>query len=70
MSLRQSHPEGHLIMQFEPWMVRTSAVIAAFFLLDVVLYVLGSRIERRRSARSLRMIEEQYSEVQHHSAAA
>ena len=62
--------QGNRIMPFEPWMVRTAAVIAAFFLVDVVLYLVGVRIERRRSTRSLGTIQPRYAEGQQHSAAA
>ena len=37
------------MFDLDPWMVRTGAVIAFLFLVDVALYVLNLRVERRRS---------------------
>lgn len=56
------------MLELEPWIVRTASVIGIFFLVDVVLYIVNVRVERRRPARSGRT--GRVPGEQHHSAAA
>jgi hypothetical protein len=61
------------MFELEPWMVRTAAVIAFLCLVDVWLYVLSVRVERRRSMRSRRGVVDHFGRLddgRHDSATA